>query len=282
MGMCVFCGKPAGFLHRQHKACAQRHAAGRDQISGLFAGALSSPDAPDAIKVKAKQVATESFVADQELKSLAITGWSVAVEHCLDGVGIDAATETKLVQLEKAFELTQADLDVDGSYSRVAKAVLLRDISAGKMPQRVTISGPIQINLQKNERIIWLFNGAQLLEDKTVRQYVGGSSGISVRVAKGFYVRSGAFRGHSVAHTERVLVDSGQVFVTDKNIYFVGPRKSVRSPYQKIVSFQPFSDGIGLIRDTANAKCQVLKTGDGWFTFNLVTSLSHFESKNSV
>jgi hypothetical protein len=56
--------------------------------------------------------------------------------------------------------------------------------------------------------------------------------------------------------------------VTDKNIYFTGPRKSLRLPYRKIVSFEPFSDGVGVMRDAATAKPQIFVTGDGWFTYN--------------
>jgi len=52
------------------------------------------------------------------------------------------------------------------------------------------------------------------------------------------------------------------------------PEKSVRLPYAKIVSFEPFSDGIGVMRDAATAKPQIFVTGDGWFTYNLVTNLS--------
>jgi hypothetical protein len=76
-----------------------------------------------------------------------------------------------------------------------------------------------------------------------------------------------------------VLVDTGLVVVTDKNIYFSGPAKSLRIPYTKIVSFLPFEDGIGVIRDTPTAKPQIFTNGDGWFTYNLVTNLAQFYNK---
>jgi hypothetical protein len=91
---------------------------------------------------------------------------------------------------------------------------------------------------------------------------------------KGVYYRVGAFSGRSVEHTERVHIDTGIVIITSKNIYFVGPRKSVRLPYAKIVSFEPFSDAIGVMRDATPAKPQIFVTGDGWFTYNLVTNLA--------
>lgn len=96
---------------------------------------------------------------------------------------------------------------------------------------------------------------------------------MSIRVAKGLYYRVGAFKAQAVDRTERVHVDTGLVAVTDKHIYFGGPLKSLRLAYAKIVSFQPFSDGIGVIRDASNAKSQLFITGDGWFTYNLVTNL---------
>jgi hypothetical protein len=91
---------------------------------------------------------------------------------------------------------------------------------------------------------------------------------------KGVYYRVGAFKGHAVEYTERVHVDNGWIAITNKNIYFAGPRKSLRLSYPKIVSFEPFRDGIGVMRDATTAKLQVFVTGDGWFTYNLVTNLS--------
>jgi hypothetical protein len=93
-------------------------------------------------------------------------------------------------------------------------------------------------------------------------------------VMKGLYYRTGAFEGHQIDRTERVHLDRGLVAVTTKNIYFSGSVKSFRVPFQKIVSFQSFSDGIGVVRDASNAKPQTFVTGDGWFTYNLVTNLS--------
>jgi hypothetical protein len=150
----------------------------------------------------------------------------------------------------------------------------LRDVLNGIIPQRVSVDGNLPINFQKGEQVIWAFSNSSYLEDKTRRQYVGISKGVSIRVMKGVYYRAGAFKGHAVEHTERVHVDNGWVAITNKNIYFAGPRKSLRLPYSKIISFEPFRDGIGVIRDAATARPQIFVTGNGWFTYNLVTNLS--------
>jgi hypothetical protein len=112
------------------------------------------------------------------------------------------------------------------------------------------------------------------LEEKARRLYVGRSRGVSVRVMKGVYYHTAGFKGYPVDRTERLHVDTGSVAITTKHIYFSGPRRAFRVPFAKIVSFEPFSNGLGFIRDSASAKPQILVTHDGWFTYNLVTNLA--------
>lgn len=142
------------------------------------------------------------------------------------------------------------------------------------MPQNIVIEGSLPINFQKGENPVWLFPNSEYLEDRTKRHYVGASHGVSIRVMKGVYYRTSAFKGNAIERTERTHIDTGWVVPTNKNIYFAGPSKSLRVPYSKIVSFLPFSDGFGILRDTATAKPQIFVTGDGWFSYNLVTNLA--------
>jgi hypothetical protein len=49
-------------------------------------------------------------------------------------------------------------------------------------------------------------------------------------------------------------------------------------PYRKIVSVEPFKDGIGIQRDAMTAKPQIFVLDDGWFAYNLVSNLGHIEA----
>jgi hypothetical protein len=91
---------------------------------------------------------------------------------------------------------------------------------------------------------------------------------------KGVYYHLGEFKGHAIDRTERVHVDTGLVAVTTKQIYFTGAKKAFRIPYAKIVSFEPFTNGLGSIRDGLSAKPQIFVTHDGWFSCKLVTNLA--------
>ena len=44
--------------------------------------------------------------------------------------------------------------------------------------------------------------------------------------------------------------------------------------YDRIMDFEPFSDGPGLMRDAQTAKPQSFRTGDGWFAYNLGVNLA--------
>jgi len=204
-----------------------------------------------------------------------VRGWERAVDAALEDNILEEIEEQRLLMFQQHFNLSQSDLDRNGSWMKITQASVLREVLNGKVPTRVNLSGATGINFQKGESIVWAFKSTQYLEEKTRRTFTGTSQGMSFKIAKGVYYRVGAFKGRPIETTERIHVDTGLLVVTDKNIYFAGPAKSIRVPYTKIVSFQPYSDGLGIMKDNATAKPQTFLTGDGWFVYNLVTNLSH-------
>ncbi len=275
MGNCKFCGKPAGFLHTEHTECEQLHENSKKQIVTEISQALSPSGSLDALQSRLTEIAQDGYISEKERQTLLVQGWTDAVDRYLEDGVLDESEEKRLVEFKNCLSLTEADLDANGAFTKIVKAAVIRDVLSGVIPQRMKFEANLPINLQKDEKVVWVFPGGEYLEDRTHRQYVGGSQGVSLRIMKGVYYRVGAFAGQPVDRTERVHIDTGMVVVTNKHIYFAGPVKAVRVPYAKIVSFQPFSDGIGIIRDALNARPQIFVTGDGWFTYNLVTNLAH-------
>lgn len=275
MGKCRFCGKSAGFLRSEHRECAEQHAQGEQAIARLIAEVPFSSTPHIKIAEQVKAIADRSFITEVQGRQLYIQDWSAAVDRYLhDGV-ISEEKENWLMEVKDELLISRADLEQNGSWERVVKSAVIRDLLAGVLSTRMRVDGNLDLNLQKGEQVVWAFPHAEFLEDRVHRQYVGGSQGVSVRVMKGVYYHIGSFKGQAIDRTERVHVDTGLMAVTNKNIYFGGPRKSLRLPYSKIVSFQPFSNGLGVTRDAASAKPQIFVTGDGWFTYNLVMNLAH-------
>ncbi len=274
MGDCKFCKKPAGFLRSTHKECKSKHNNVSNDIISLvkaagFAGADLHALEKD-ISIKAKSV----YINESSKNQLLVTGWEKAVEKAFDDGVLTNEEEENLTKLMDYFSLSQTELDQNGAYSKIVKGAVLRDIFEGNIPERVQIDGSLPFNLQKTEKIVWVFQDVDYYEEKTRTQYVGGSQGVSVRIAKGLYYRTGAFKGERVQTSETIHADTGLLGVTNKHIYFSGSSKRFRIAFNKIVTFEPFSDGIGVQRDAQTAKPQSFTTGDGWFTYNLITNLA--------
>lgn len=281
MPNCKYCGKPAGFFRWKHSECHDKHQShvreierSLSVIKDLAIASLESKSNCELLKRKIIEIQDRLSIPDSQIRLVLIEAWEKIVEYFLDDGILDEAEEVGLNDFKSCFALSQEELNKNGAFLKMGKATVLREVLNGVIPSNVTLNTNLSVNLQKDEQIVWAFPNSKYLEDKTRRQAVGSSQGVSVRVMKGLYYRTGTFKGRSISYTERVHVDTGLVIVTNKNIYFVGSQKSLRLPYGKIISFEPFSDGIGIMRDASTAKPQIFVTEDGWFIYNLVTNLS--------
>jgi len=279
MGICKYCGKPAGFLKSKHKECELKYNNGKSKIKLNIKEALNNKINLADLLEEIDNIAKESFIKADETRKLIFRGWKEAVEAAFEDGILTEDEEKRLNEMIEVFNFNRDKLNSDSSYQKIVKGAILRDIMDGKLPDRVKIKGNIPFNLQKNEKIVWLFNDVDYYEKRTRREYVGGYQGFSVRIAKGVYYRVGGFKGRPVTNTETVYIDSGIMAITNKHIYFSGGLKSFRIKYEKIVSFEPYSDGLGVQRDAQTAKPQIFVTGDGWFTFNLVKNLAELRKK---
>lgn len=298
MGNCVFCNKPAGFFKGQHAECALADAKAQEdkrQKEALLAGQQAQAmrvksDAKMALNQgvyatihaggdlvalehRLLDAIVDELISHSDMTAMLVAGYERCVEAFLDDGLLDDDEERRLQDCRERFALSPSQLDRNGAFSRVAKSSILRIIMTGNLPPAPPLPG-CTVNFQKGETPVWSFADAEYMEDVVRKQFVGRSQGMSFRIMSGIYYRVGGFKGESVATVERKHLGTGTLIVTDQNLYFVGAGKTTRIPYAKIVSFTPFSDGFGVMRDLATAKPQFFLTADGWFAYNLVTNLA--------
>lgn len=274
MGDCKYCGKPAGLLRSVHKECETKHDSGKAEIMFLIKTAVHNTSAVSSLKTASEEIAEKHLIRKSEVPAIVIEGWERAVEGAFDDGVLTEEEESNLVEIQKHFGLDRTDLNQNRAYTKLVKGSVLRELLNGRIPERMSVKGNLPFNLQKDEKLVWIFQGVQYYEQKTRRHYEGGSRGVSIRVAKGVYFRTGGFRAHPVETTENAHIGTGILALTNKHLYFTGGAKSFRVAYKKIVSFEPYSDGIGIQREATTAKPQTFITSDGWFTYNLAINLS--------
>jgi hypothetical protein len=167
------------------------------------------------------------------------------------------------------------ELDTYGGVMSVMKASALRHVLNGQVPENIPdFQMPIHFNFMKSEEMVWAFSNVQYYKEVTRRSYKGGHQGFSVRVAKGLYYRTGAFKGHPVEEKNMEYQDTGIMVLTTKHIYFGSYENMFRVKYNKIVAFTPYDDGLGIMKDTQRAKPMVFKLEDGWMAYNLAINLA--------
>jgi len=274
MAKCIYCGEDVGLLRKFHKECKSKNDTGKSQIADIAQKAASFASNLEEFDTKLKEIAKASFIDSETQKNLLIEAFEKGVEQALNDDLLSNEEEKAIDAYKDHFKLKQTDLDNNGAYTKLVQSSVLRDLMEGKIETRINVQGQLPFNLQKSEKLVWVFQDVEYYEERKRTTYSGGYSGVSVRVAKGLYYRTGGFRGNPIVTSQTVHVDTGILGVTDKHIYFTGAAKSFRVPYQKIVSFAPYEDGFGLQRDATTAKPQTFLLGDGWFVFNLVTNLA--------
>ena len=276
MGDCKFCGLPAGFLKSEHQECAEKYQQGIEEITGFYKDSLNGNLAWEDVRTRVKEATDLSKIPAEQADAVMVAVWEQAVESFLEDKELDVEEENNLTSYKANFDLTESDLDLNGMYTRFIQGIVLRELMEGKIPQRFNYNG-LPFNFQKSETLIWAFWDVDYLEDKTKREYRGGSSGVSVRIARGVYYRTGGFRGTPIETTERKHIGTGIMAVTNKHIYFASDNKNFRVRLDKIVTFTPFKDAVGIQSDSASSKPQFFITGEGWFTYNLLVNAANVE-----
>ncbi|MCW2753911.1 MAG: zinc-ribbon protein [Marmoricola sp.] len=124
----------------------------------------------------------------------------------------------------------------------VFEDVVVGQINAGRLPVLPTPS----VLMQQGEVAHGNF-GASLMKEQTMREFRGGSQGISIPIGMGIRYRTSSMRGRSVVvGTQLVAEDSGLLTVTSKRTIFTGQKKTLEFRRDRLVGIEQFRDGIRL------------------------------------
>ena len=275
MSICKFCGQKAGLFKSVHKECEAANSNGKVTIINKISQAIEATTDFSSFDTELIEIARTAYIQKEDLNELYGLGFDNAVESFLDDGVISPEEEQKISNFKNHFTLDESTLDKKGSLQKIVKSLILRDVLDGKIPARLNISGTLPFLLQKDESVIWVFQSVEFYEQRTKTTYQGRSQGVSIKIAKGLYYRTGSFKGNPVTSEQMTLLGNGILALTNKNLYFASSTKTLKIPYNKLISITPYSDGIGAQKDGASSKPQIFKNLDGWFTYNLISNLNN-------
>ena len=84
-----------------------------------------------------------------------------------------------------------------------------------------------------------------MMKEVVIREYKGGSQGMSFRIMNGVSYRVGSHRGTmEVVGSRLEVADTGQLVVTSHRAVFMGARKTQEVRFDKLLSVNVFKDAI--------------------------------------
>jgi hypothetical protein len=212
---------------------AEAETAFRDIIGGLSTNDLSRTG---ELAKKLQGNADLAVLGKRERRKL---GEQAFVQYANNALADDHLTENEedaLAALAEALGFEQEDFERHDLYTRLQVAKL----NDGRLP--VTETPTL---MTKRDEVVHLETSAALMKEVAVREWRGGSQGVSFRVAKGVRYRVGSSRGHMVTlGTQLQIADTGLLAITNQRAAFLGGRKTVEMPYSKLIGMQVYSDGI--------------------------------------
>lgn len=222
------------------------------------------------IKNDAKRVGLDDAILELTIEE----EFEARLDNILEDGIIDDEEEISLSNFikETGFNPNEGTSSID-TYHKFIQALILKDFSKEGESHRLDLTQS-SILLGKGEYPIWAYNGIEAYQDKTGKKYVGGNSGVSFKICKGVYYRTGASKGHSVDYDYTESIGRGSLVITNKAIYFVGA-KTIKLIISKIVTLEPYSDGIKIQKEGVRNNSFTFVGFDSWFMMNLLPMLNN-------
>jgi uncharacterized protein DUF2510 len=221
-----------GFFARRRAAHEQR-SEGRDAFESLaLRAAAGDHDALVALPAAVSEARALYKPEKFEKKRLEILG--TAVRDVITDDILDEDEEAHLAALLDALDVTtdvlrQRDLEL-------FEELVIARINGGRPP----VLDQVPLLLKRGEVANAVFAPVSLMKERAVRQYRGGSSGVSIPIGFGVRYRTSSSRGRSVVvGTELVEEDRGQLTITSVRSVFVGARKTLGFRQDRLVGVQP-------------------------------------------
>jgi hypothetical protein len=186
-------------------------------------------------------------MSDGQTKRLYETAAIVAVQAAFASAIADRRyakdEETHVTTLAKSLGVTITH--DESTAALVARFRLMAQIEDGDLP-----SIDVPIFLQRGE--VCHFSGAAAHHEiKTVTKRINYSGPTaSIRIMKGVRWRVGSIAVQRVTTDVMTQLDTGNLYVTSKRIFFDGTKKNVSIPLGKITKFTVFKDGLQIEKET--------------------------------
>jgi len=240
MAICTVCNQEIGLwakvTHADAQVCKKCREQGQNQLQVL----VNSVNATQSFKKEFAERWLNQFgdtvrkykIPEDEARPLR--------QNLLNGIFRQAQAQDDMVETDLKFlaDIGQtyalghtASPELRDTLLRVGMREIIESWERGEPPTR-QCDGLV---LQKGEICHWE-EGAGIFVQKVQHRYVGGSSSVSFRVARGVRLKLGGFHGRRLDETVLENRGTGVLHITNQRVCFTGQQHSVVIPYKKMIS----------------------------------------------
>jgi hypothetical protein len=279
MGTCIYCGKPAGLLRKQHPECKARHSNAYSVIPEFFGKVIDSAITPQRFSELLQAAARESYVETSELKKLCRTGFSNAISSILNDRMLTATELQRVNELVDALGTNfPGGLELD---ELLAKIGVIVELGEGKIPDCVSIAEPVPIEFESGESVVWIFNQATLFRSRRRKRKETNET----KTTNEPVTFDGRYRGPREIEKapfprERFAEEAtGDLLLTDRNLYFLrSARSSVKMQMTGIQGVQAYAEAVTLMNAQDDEPPRTFLLDDAWFAGNALQRLSQLSN----
>jgi hypothetical protein len=215
----------------------------RQRIRGAAAlVAKATPAEAGAMAITLTNDTSLSVLADKERRTLQDETFTNYAEAVLADDHLTPEEEGAFRAVTEALQIPEESLTQIGQHRDIFMRLVVAQLNDGRLG---VLDSPRLI--AKASEVVHAETSAALMKEVTIRQFQGGSSGVSFRIAKGVRYHVGGFKGQSVViGTELQVQDSGVLSVSSSRVVFLGEKKMMEFLYAKLVGLEVFNDGVRL------------------------------------
>ena len=245
-----------------------------DNLSELIVESIFNGHIHDTLNAM-KKFSDEKEMPQEDIAAAVVNSLDAAVTKSMDDGIFSEEEEETLLELMSHWGLKASSFSTK-STKLLTRGRLIRRLINGEVKPVFGAKG-LPFNFQKKEVLIWGWGDMPISELKTKSKIVGRSSGVSIRIMKGVYWRTGGFQGERVSTQELTKLGVAIVAVTSKHLYYSVGNTTKRIKHDKIISIEPYSDAVAIGLDGARANPLCFYTDNPWFFANVIQNASNWD-----
>ena len=272
MGVCLYCGKSAGWFSDRHDECvkvAQKPYA--DLKDAAYQWVYGTYDFQKFGSVLVPIHKTPGIDLGKGRQSI-VRGFDEGLAKFLDDKLIGSVTLERVALMMGEFNITWDEVSKE-TYLAWRKQKTIFHVKHKQFEKTGKKKDDLSIRFLKNEKLLWAFHGVDLREEAVKRRHVGKSAGVRVRIGKRTSVNLGRSEGHWEETIVHPVVDTGVLCVTDQRVYFAGSSHSQHFDIEDIESLSYGNRSMTILRDTDEYEPLRVSDLDGEFAHELVSKL---------